>query len=66
MKFAPLCEVPMIFPPVGASHHLIIPFEVVALRLVEDPQGIDEGVAIGLVGSAGGVTLTVTGVLREL
>ncbi len=66
-KFAPLALVPIFDPPVETVYHLIVFPAEVALRLVEVPWQIVDGVAVTDVGAAGtAFTVTVTAVRVEL
>jgi len=58
--------VPIILPPEAASHHLIEPDKVVALRFELPLHNMVEGVAVKVEGLAMGVTVTVSEALELL
>ena len=52
----------MAVPPEDTVYHLMVLPAEVALRLEDTPQVTDAGLAVTLVGAAGGLTDTVTAV----
>jgi hypothetical protein len=66
VKLAPLFEEPIIVPPEDTVYHLMVLPGEIALRFDDTPQVTELGLAVTLVGAAGGLTVTVTAVRDEL